>query len=345
MAFPSQASFSLPNISEELRKLFEWNPPVLHLSPTSSKSTASRKPSFYDKLLDDEYILHQVRLLPSLAEDIAHTVDTALQSIDDRNIQLPAATMSFPTLATRLLIEASVDTGMKNEGSVAQFYGRTTATYCASVASMLALHPNIPLWTSILSWTSTPSKSGYAIADGSINIIGYSNTPVNTLDPIRNAVWDGLDPSMRQVLLRVKSVYPDLATWEIKSLSVGTHEVMLGVGREASTDIEFFWERLDQIESAKSHRQYEAPSVGPDALVTPWTLLTSSASSVSSASMDAPETSAGSRTHGQPRRGNRARGSKGTKSKKRNRVDDDESYKDRKELTAEIYIQQVSSIS
>ena len=332
MAF---SSLRLLTISEELRNLFKWNPPTVQLLPTSSKSPASRKPSFYDKLLDEDYILHHVRSLPSLAKDIANTSDTTLQSINDSDIQLPPAAMAFPTATARLV--AAVDRGMQNEGSVAQFYGRTTATYCSTVASMLALHPSIPVWTSILSWTATPSKSGYAIADGSVNIVGYSEPPIDEFDEIRKDIWDSLEPSLCRVLLRVKEVYPDLATWEIKSLSVGTHEVMEGVRREATTGIRFRWERFDKFESTKSRRQFEKPSVGPDATVTPWTLELPSESSASQASMDAPEPSTSSRIG--------ARTPKRQKAKKRNPDDDDENYKNPKELTAEIFLQQVRSIS
>ena len=167
--------------------------------PQSSKSTASHKPSFYNKLLDEKYILHHVRLLPSLVENIASTANAALQSINERGIQLPPLMTGFPT--AKVCLSARVDLGMKNEGSVAQFYSRTTADYCATVASMLELHPNLPLWTSILMWTNSPSQSGYAIADGSINILGYNDPPEHEFDGMQKQVWDSLEPSMRQELL------------------------------------------------------------------------------------------------------------------------------------------------
>ena len=320
----------------------------------TSKSTASRKPSFYDKLLDEKCILHHVRLLPSLAEDIASTADAALQSINERGIQLPPLTTGFPTAKVRL--SARVDLGMKNEGSVAQFYSRTTADYCATVASMLELHPNVPFWTSILTWTNSPSRSGYAVADGSINLLGYKDPPQHEFDRMRKQVWDSLKPSTRQELLLVKEFYPDLATWEIKSLSVGTHEVMMGVIRETSTGVKFRWERQDSIESKKSRRRFDTPLVGPDATVTPWNLGPISTSSTSSGSMDAPESSTSSRIPGQALGGSRARGASTSttqkvkkpttqRAKKRRLHNDDENYKDHKEITAEMFLQQVDSIS
>ena len=160
---------------------------------------------------------------------------------------------------------------------------------------MLELHPNLPLWTSILTWTNSPSQSGYAVADRSINILGYNDPPKHEFDGMWKQVWDSLEPSMRQELLRVKKAYPDLATWEIKSLSVGNHDVMMGVIRETSTGNKFRWERQDLIESKKSHRQFETPLVGPDATVTPWNLGPISTLSTSSGSMDAPESSTRSR--------------------------------------------------
>ena len=118
-------------------------------------------------------------------------------------------------------------------------------------------------------WTNSPSQSGYAVADGSINLLGYNDPPEHEFDMMRKQVWDSLKPSTCQELLLVKEVYPDLATWKIKSLSVGAPKVMMGVIRETSTGVKFCWERQDLIESKKSCLRFDMPLVGPDATVTP----------------------------------------------------------------------------
>ena len=319
-----------PDILAELHNFFEWKPPVLELAPTASQSKASRKPSFCDKLLGEDFILHYVKHLPSLAQDIADTADNALQFIRDRDIQLPPAARQFPTAV--VLESSGVSRRMQNEGSVAQFYGRTTGTWCATVASMLELHPRMPVWASILRWTTSPSKSGYAIADGSIHIRDASD---NNFDKYLKQAWDSLEPNVRESLLRVNEFFPDLATWEIKSLTVGDDGVMNGVLNEARTGIKFRWERFSGAEAAKKHRQFKTPSVGPDATNTPWTLEQS-------------PTSTSFRSSGQAQGAVEiAEHSTSTipKAKQRNRNDDDETYKDPKELTAERLLQQVGSIS
>ena len=85
-----------------------------------------------------------------LAEDITSTADAALQSINERGIQLPPLTTGFP--AAYVCLSARVDLGMKNEGSLAQFYTRTTADYCAIAAFMLKLQ-----MFPFLTWTNSQS--------------------------------------------------------------------------------------------------------------------------------------------------------------------------------------------
>ena len=319
-----------PDILAELHDFFEWKPPVLELAPTASQSKASRKPSFYDKLLGEDFILHYVKHLPSLARDIADTADNALQFIKDRDIELPPAARQFPTAEKRM--SSGVSRRMRNEGSVAEFYGRTTGTWCATVASMLELHPRMPIWASILTWTTSPSTSGYAIADGSIHIKDVSD---HEFDKYPKQAWDSLEPNVRESLLRVKEVFPDLATWEIESLTVGDEGVMNGVLSEARTDIKFRWERFSGAEAAKKRRQLKTPSMGPDATNTPWTLEQSSTSTSFRSSGQA-QGAVGLAEHST---------STTQEAKQRDCNDDDETYKDSKEPTAEKLLQQVGSIS
>jgi hypothetical protein len=58
----------------------------------------------------------------------------------------------------------SIDRDMTDEKAVASFYNKTTATFCAPVASTFALR--LLDWDGLLVWTQSANVSGYAIADG-----------------------------------------------------------------------------------------------------------------------------------------------------------------------------------
>jgi hypothetical protein len=160
---------------------------------------------------------------------------------------------------------------MQNEMSVAEFYGHTTSLFCSTVASTLALQPDLPSlpeWLNVLYWTVSPSRSGYAIADGSLQII-----PNNSPDSAGTEAEKILHKSgLGSLLQRIRQTLGDLAVWEFKSLSVGDHPTMLGIRNEAFTGIPFRWETFDNNERGRIRRQYDPP-IGPDAKETPWTLL------------------------------------------------------------------------
>ena len=54
-----------------------------------------------------------------------------------------------------------------DEKGVANFYDKTTATFCMPLALTLALHPKTLTadWTGLLVWMQSVSSSGYAIVD------------------------------------------------------------------------------------------------------------------------------------------------------------------------------------
>ena len=160
---------------------------------------------------------------------------------------------------------------MKNEMSVAEFYAHTTAVFCVNVASVLALLPMfpglLPDWLNVLCWTFVPSKSGYAIADGSLQIrVIPMDSPKSEAEKLLygSPLW--------QHLQRISKALGDLAIWEFKSLSVGDHPTMLGIRNEAFTRFPFRWETIDNDERESVRRRYEPPSVSLDAKTTPWTL-------------------------------------------------------------------------
>jgi hypothetical protein len=258
---------SLPDLTD----FFNWRPVSLYSTTTASQSKATREPSFYDKLLAQNLILRRVQHLPSLAKDIAGTVDDALETILDHGINLPLPSAGFPIQSFRSYVERARPAAMQNEMSVAEFYGHTTSLFCSTVASTLALQPDLPSlpeWLNVLYWTVSPSRSGYAIADGSLQII-----PNNSPDSAGTEAEKILHKSgLGSLLQRIRQTLGDLAVWEFKSLSVGDHPTMLGIRNEAFTGIPFRWETFDNNERGRIRRQYDPP-IGPDAKETPWTLL------------------------------------------------------------------------
>jgi len=259
------------DLKDELTDFFNWRPPSLYASPTATESTGTRDPtlSFYNKLLAKNFILRRVRSLPSLPKDIEGTVDKSLDAISARNIKLPPYSEYFPTKSFRSHVRNARTLAMKNEWSVAEFYGTTTALFCVNVASVLALQPMVPSfpkWLNVLFWTATGlSKSGYAIADGSLRIM--------SMDSPDSEVYRLLSKSDLWLhLQQVREALEDLAIWEFKSLSVGDHTIMTGIRSEALTGIPFRWETMDNGELERVRRRYEPPPIGPDASVTPWEL-------------------------------------------------------------------------
>ena len=255
------------DLENELTAFFNWRPASLHLSPTASQSP--RDPSFYDKLLAENFILRRVRNLPSLTKDIADTVDNALKSISDHGLELPPYSKKFPTESIRRFVLQTRSTAMKNEMSVAEFYAHTTAVFCVNVASVLALLPMfpglLPDWLNVLCWTCVPSKSGYAITDGALQILPM-DSPKSEAEKLLygSPLWRHLQ--------RINKALGDLAIWEFKSLSVGDHPTMSGIRNEAFTGIPFHWETMDNDEHKSVRRRYKAPLVSLDAKTTPWTL-------------------------------------------------------------------------
>jgi len=235
-------SATTPNTKAELDALFNWNPPPLSLAPKEeggSRSKYSRPASFYDMHFADRLILKHIVHVKHLHKKIACVVDNKLKSIEENGITLPPPTKGFHTEEERLEDLDLQNTQMKNETSVQLFYQCITVRFCVYVASTLALHPNI--WSSVLDWSIVPCRSGYAICDGSLQIKSPSAPKRGPNGELRPFVWDFIKPDKQQKLAEIKTRYKDLATWEVKSLSVGDQDVMLGVITMAVNDGAFRW--------------------------------------------------------------------------------------------------------
>ena len=146
MASTSAASQS--TVLNEINALFSWNPPLLKLSAPQSKLT--RKLSFFDQHFSPQLVLKRVVPLRSLVQDLANTVDLALEEAKDT---LPALSdENFITTGVRKVLLKKTTSSMTKEITVATFYEKTTGLFCPYVASTLALHPTASFseWESLL---------------------------------------------------------------------------------------------------------------------------------------------------------------------------------------------------
>lgn len=257
-------------ILQELDDLFSWNPPPLIHNPNKRKSTASRRPTFYDKHFSDKAILKRVVHVPSLVRDLAEIVDSALE----------AAKPALPPFPGRFIKAKQRDstvkrqrTRVRSEKGVGEFFQATTGDFCPPVASTLLLHPDaVPEWQSLISFTSDVSSSGYATMDGE-----HSFQQPGTLTEVErdlDTILEKMDSVTRRFVQRMRASETPLITFQFKSLTVGPFKVMDAIIKMS----EFSWDRCEfkpcKDSDHKRGRDQSANTVlACDALNPPWNLL------------------------------------------------------------------------
>jgi hypothetical protein len=263
----SSASDPLSEIPQKLKDLFSWNPPLLNPFPGKKMSTKTRLPAFFDKHFSKELKLLRVKRLPSLVHDIAAIVDKTI--IDSFNgVQFPPTGILSSAEQLDFAV-GNIDRDMADEEAVASFYDKTTATFCAPVASTLALR--LSYWNSLLVWTQSPNVSGYAIANGFLKVAGPT-TFANKGAQLEEATDKETLRLFRLLSMRRAS----LVTNEFKNLAAGGPEVMLAIPN-LSNSSSFDWTSCDVPECAsmtnheREREKVKAVFVGPDAKNTPWT--------------------------------------------------------------------------
>jgi hypothetical protein len=177
-------------------------------------STAARQ--FYDKDFSPDLVVKKVVPLPSLVQDLAKNVDKALDAA--LGALPPVNFVDFITAQQRAGDMYRIPRTVTNEKAVGDFYDKTTARYCSSVASMLALHPSFPRWRSLLYWTQSPAPSGDAIMDGQLCFIANTD---DELETELKAVLNVADSKVRAVIEEARESMASLATWEMKSVPDG----------------------------------------------------------------------------------------------------------------------------
>ncbi|KIL60282.1 hypothetical protein M378DRAFT_14258 [Amanita muscaria Koide BX008] len=266
----SSPSNALSGIPQELKDLFSWNPPLLVPRPFPGRkmSTKTREPAFFDKHFTKELKLLHVKRLPSLAHDIATLVDkTIIDSFND-GVQFPP---SDALLSARQLnsIVRNVGRDKTDEKAVASFYDKTTALFCAPIASTLALR--LSDWDTLLMWTQSANVYGYAIAEGFLQVAG----PTDLADK-EAQLKEIMDEETLRLFRSLSTRLASLVTNEFKNMAAGGPEVMLAIPN-LSNSPSFDWTSCDAPEcaSATNHererKNVAEVSVGPDAENTPWT--------------------------------------------------------------------------
>jgi hypothetical protein len=264
-----------PVVEERLQYILDWNPQVLEaatIEQGGTTNTKTRPASFYDKHIDRNLILLHFQYHPDLAKEIASTVDKAITAAQTSGHKPPSPrNLLFPDQIAHL--EAAEGTTVTRESPIAERYKAITANLCLRIASTLALHPRCPEWESLLKWTQTPNSAIVAIADGALQLNLEDEKAVG--ERLRQkTIYPYMDPEMLDTVQLVRRTFPDLAVWEVKSLTVGTDEVMTTLLDNASLRRRFPWvfcfcdgsTHKRDINIARRTRR------GPDADETPWTL-------------------------------------------------------------------------
>ncbi|KAM6495989.1 hypothetical protein JOM56_008695 [Amanita muscaria] len=325
-----------PEAFTEIEALLSWNPPrLIHSIPESIKepSTTNR--------------------LPSLVQDLARNVDTALQAASNTLPPLDG----FITVQQRAAVRRSLPTKVTSEAGVVENYLQTTARYCMPLASTLALHPTASFsqWSSLLFWTV---PSDYGITDGVLRFIDEGDDD-DDIEALRAAIVKSMESENRRFFEKMRDSMRPLATWEMKTISTGPLEVMAAV----RTPGKFAWTYCDASHCDLNSRYQDERDkvalvkVGPDAQTPPWSFPVQTSLDPENRDEEidiSPPLIEPSQRPATPQATNSAAASGSSmqpppppsalkyvkESKKRKLGDHDEAYKDRHDLTAQSLVLQ-----
>ncbi|KAM6503753.1 hypothetical protein JOM56_000696 [Amanita muscaria] len=156
-----------------------------------------------------------------------------------------------------------------DEKAVASFYDKTTALFCAPIASTLALR--LSDWDTLLMWTQSANVCGYAIAEGFLQVAGPTD-----LAHKEAQLKEVMDEETLRLFRSLSTRLASLVTNEFKNMAAGGPEVMLAIPN-LSNSPSFHWTSCDAPECAsatiheRERKNVAEVSVGPDAKNTPWT--------------------------------------------------------------------------
>ncbi|KIL61380.1 hypothetical protein M378DRAFT_199549, partial [Amanita muscaria Koide BX008] len=270
----SSSSDPLSEIPQELKDLFSWNPPPLNPLPFlgTKMSTKTHPPAFFDRHFRPELKLLRVKRLPSLVRDITAIVDETIMNSFNDGFQFPPSG-KLPSAEQLEFSVFNIDWDMADEKAVASFYDKTTATFCAPVASTLALR--LSDWNTLLVWTQLANVSGYAIADGFLKVASPTN-----LAKKETQLKEAMGEETLRLLQVLSTRRASLVTNEFKNLAAGGPEVMLAIPN-LSNSPSFDWTGCEFPNCALMTHHVNEVFLGPDAKNTPWTVDSHSNNSMS----------------------------------------------------------------
>ena len=281
----SCASDPLSEIPQGLKDLFSWNPPELYLFTGKKTTTETRPPAFYDKHFSQDVKLLCVKRLPSLARDIASNVDKTIVDYINDGIRFPPSDILCS--AQRLAyLSTNVDQRVVDEMGVSSFYDKTTGTFCAPVASTLALRSSD--WRSLLQWTQSSKISGYAIADGFLTLMDLERLNDAKKTQLKEVMGDETLEHLRDF----SKLRASLATYVFKNLAGGGVDIMLEIPNLSNSPT-FDWigcevkNCISQIKHVKEREKVVNVVKGLDAKNTPWNLDLSSKGPISPSDAEA----------------------------------------------------------
>jgi hypothetical protein len=203
---------------------------------------------------------------------MANTVEQAIQdAVAER--PLPKDTLRLPPEGAIKRRDEEISLTKYRENGVAEFYQTHAAEYCRPIASTLALHPSSERWGSILDWTTDGKIGRWAIADGVLRISQAVFKNNKFKQQMLQNEPDGKIGIIKQLCHRAAA----LAVWQMKSLSVGTEQVMQEIVEMGLTHAKFPWKKCtltvckhkflsSMKESSEDH------DAGFDPRSPPWTL-------------------------------------------------------------------------
>jgi len=166
-------------------------------------------------------------------------------------------------------IDMATTTGtnlVADESDVVERYMNTISAICLPIASTISLWPTSAKWGGKhLTWTTSANTEGYAIADGVLRLASMDTER-------KSEVERNLGAQAFSCLLELE--HKVLATWEIKSLTVGDEDVMEEIHRKAVWRESFNWLQCPGKCRDKNHGAYLSENVepDPDAKHPPWKL-------------------------------------------------------------------------
>ena len=165
-------------------------------------------------------------------------------------------------------------TNITDEQGVANIYDKTAATFCAPLASTLALHPTTSTgnWTGLLIWSQSVSSSSYAVIDGELRIFQTTSDDVVTE---HGKIVETMEKETRRIFEDIRDSRSPFAPWVMKSPFTGPLEVMFAVPDLVG---DFSWTSCTHLDCStdvkhiKEHEKITNIKTGVDVMAPPWHL-------------------------------------------------------------------------